>query len=214
MELPNNSHKVRDTSQPPRPEKKVDQIVTGKVNRRKPPLGKRFADVFLGGDARSVWNYVVFDVLVPAAKDMVADAGSTAIERTLFGDSRGGGRRPGSRRGSSPNGYVNYNNFSRAQASQADPRTREMSHVSRGRHDFDEIILATRHEAEDVIGKMFDLINEYEQVTVADLYDLVGVTAQYQDHNWGWTDIRGSGATRIRNGDYLLDLPRPIPLKR
>jgi len=66
-------------------------------------------------------------------------------------------------------------------------------------------------EAEEVIDRMFDLVSRYEVVTVADLYELVGVSGEYTDAKWGWTDLRGAAAMRIRDG-YLLDLPRPIYL--
>lgn len=211
MDYPSNSHKAREQEEAPREDKKIDKVVTGQVTRRKQPLGRRLADTFVGGDARGVWSYVLFEVLVPAAKDMVADAAGQAVERTLFGETRGGGRRPGFRRGGGQNGYVSYNTFSRRESERADPRGRDMSRRARSSHDFDEIILATRAEANEVIDRMFDLVSQYEQATVADLYDLVGISSSFQDHKWGWTDIRGAGATKIRGG-YLLDLPRPEPL--
>lgn len=210
MDYPSNSREPREANEVPRGDKKIDKVVVGEVTRRKQPLGKRLADTFIGGDARGVWGYVLLEVLVPAAKDMVADATSQAVERTLFGESRGGRRRPSQRTGSGQNGYVSYNNFSRRDAERADPRER-MSRRARSSHDFDEIILATRPEALEVIDRLFDLVSTYQQATVADLYDLVGITHNFQDQKWGWTDIRGAGATRIRDG-YLLDLPRPEPL--
>jgi len=86
-----------------------------------------------------------------------------------------------------------------------------MSRRGRASHDFDEIILATRVEGEEVIERLFDLVSRYEAATVADLYELVGVSGNYTDDKWGWTDVRGSGVTRVRNG-YLLDLPKPEPI--
>ena len=86
-----------------------------------------------------------------------------------------------------------------------------MSRRARASHDFDEIILASRVEAEEVIDRLFDLVSRYESATVADLYEMVGVTGNFTDDKWGWTNIRGAGVTRVRNG-FLLDLPRPEPL--
>ena len=78
-------------------------------------------------------------------------------------------------------------------------------------HKFDDIILATRHEAEEVVDRLFDLMSRYDQVTVSDLYDLVGISRPFTDEQFGWTDLRGAGVTRVRDG-YLLDLPRPETL--
>jgi hypothetical protein len=86
-----------------------------------------------------------------------------------------------------------------------------MSRQARARHDFDEIVLESRTEAEEVIDRLFDLVSRYESATVADLYELVGLASSHTDHKWGWTDLRGAGVSRVRGG-YLLDLPDPHPL--
>mgnify|MGYP006874877087 FL=1 len=48
-------------------------------------------------------------------------------------------------------------------------------------------------------------------VSVADLYDLVGITGKVTDNNFGWTDLRNASVTRDRDG-YLINLPRAIAL--
>lgn len=192
-------------------DKKVERVVTSEVARRKKPLGKRFLETFIGGDAKSVAHYVLFDVLLPAAKDTAADAVSQGIERMLFGEVRSSSRRTGARPSGS-GGYTSYNRFGTAPVPGRREDPRGISRQARARHDFDEIILATRVEAEEVIDRLFDLVNKYESATVADLYELVGLSGNYTDDKWGWSDIRGAGVTRVRNG-YLLDLPRPEPLE-
>lgn len=72
--------------------------------------------------------------------------------------------------------------------------------------------MSTRVEAEETLTQMFDLLEKFDAVTVADLYELSGISSNYMDHKWGWTDLRGSNVTRTRQG-YLLDLPQPEPLK-
>lgn len=195
-------------------EKKVEQIVRTEVVRRKRPLGKRFVETFVGTDPRSVWGFVAIDVLIPAAKDMVADAVSQGVERMIFGDARSSSRRTGRRPGSP---YIDYTPYNRATRGgprgltpREDPRP-QLSRRARASHDFDEIILTTRVEADEVIERLFDLVDKYEIATVADLYDLVGITGSYTDDKWGWFDLRGAGITRVRHG-YLLDLPKPEPL--
>lgn len=188
-------------------EKKIEKVVEGSVLRRKKPLSKRFLDTFVGGDARGVVGYVMLEVLLPAAKDMVADAVSQGVERLIFGEARSTSRRTGYR----PAGIGGYTSYNRMSSSPPAPRRdeqRNISRTARARHEFDEIILATRVEAEEVIDRLFDLVSRYETATVADLYELVGISGNYTDDKWGWTDLRGAGARRIRNG-YLLDLPRP-----
>lgn len=213
-DYPSNS-KNRPPAAKDREPKKVQQVVSGEVVRRKKPLRKRFSETFVGGDARGVGSFVMLDVLIPAAKDAIADAFSQGIERMLFGEVRSSSRRGhgASRFGSTQYGHVSYNRPTALQGRREDPRDRMPSRRARANHDFDEIILSTRVEAEEVIDRLFDLVARYEQATVSDLYELVGVTGDYTDEKWGWTDIRGAGVTRVKGG-YLLDLPRPEPLDR
>lgn len=216
-DFPSNSHVGREAERSqPVGEKKVEKVVVGVVERRKTPFLKRMQASFFGGDARGVVGYILVDVLLPAAKDAVADAVSQGIEKMLFGEVRSVGRRTGYRPGESRPGYTSYSRPS--SGTRPEPRTqprpeprRDMSPRARGQFDFDEIVLATRAEAEEVISRMYDLVTRYEQVTVSDLYSLLGMDSSFTDEKWGWTDIRGASAVRVRNG-YLLDLPKPEQL--
>lgn len=208
-EFPANSRTNRPAQEPE--EKKLAIIVTGKVERRKAPLGRRVKELFVRGDAPSVGGYILNEILLPAVKDTIADMVSQGIERMLFGEGRSTSRRTGARPGTG--GYTNYNRYSSTppwkKETREEPRT--MSHRAKSSHNFDDIILATRVEGEDVIEKLFELVSRYEQATVADLYELVGVQSSFTDEKWGWVDLRGAGVTRISSG-YLLELPRPTPL--
>lgn len=186
--------------------RKIDKVVEGQVVRRKRPIGKRIKETFLGGDSKSVFEYVVQDVFIPAVRDMIADAGQQGLERMLYGEARSVGRRSGVRPGD-PRRHTNYNGISRPTAP-ARFEERNLSRRARATHDFGEIVLATRPEAEAVLEGLFALLDQYEVATVSDLYEMVGESSQFTDRNWGWTDLRGSDIRRIREG-YLLDLPRP-----
>jgi hypothetical protein len=205
---PSNSKRAKEEKEEVEP-KKVEQITTGQVVRRRKPLSKRISESFIGGDARSVWGFITLDVLLPAAKDMLTDAVSQGMERLVYGEVRSTSRRLGGYRPSTT--YTNYQRFGSSSSVRREEPRQQISQRARANHDFDEIILATRVEAETVIDRIFDLVAKYEMATVADLYDLVGISGNYTDDKWGWTDIRGAGVTRVRNG-YLLDLPRPEPL--
>jgi hypothetical protein len=211
-EFPANS-KYSKPGEPKKVEgKKVERVVTGKVQRRKKPLGRRFAETFVAGEADSVGRYVLFDVIIPAIKDIIADVVSQGIEKMLYGEARSTSRRTGYRPGAA---HVSYNRYSSSPPWNRDRDKREesrpISRRSRASHDFDEIVLATRAEAEEVLSQLFELVSKYEQATVSDLYNMVGITPAFTDEAWGWTDIRGVGAVRVSNG-YLLDLPKPEPL--
>lgn len=191
-------------------EKNIQQVTKGEVHRKKKSLRRRFSESFVAGDAKSAVGFAVMDILLPAARDMVIDVIEGGVEKLFRGDTyRRRGTMPPQ---SGPTGYVQYNRFSGPMgASRTSSPERAMSRQARARHDFDEIVLGSRTEAEEVIDRLFDLVSRYETASVADLYELVGLASSHTDHKWGWTDIRGAGVTRSRDG-YLLDLPEPSPI--
>lgn len=205
MEFPPNSQTAKSTAAPE--DKKIKRVTSSEPKRRKKSLGKQFRETFVGGDAKTAMHYVVFGVLLPAAKDALVDAGSQGIERLIFGDSRPR-RGPGH---SGPMGHISYNRMSGP--SRPAQTGRSLSQHARSRHDFDEIVLSSLTEAEDVIDRLFDLISRYESASVADLYELTGLKSSHTDHKWGWTDLRGASVSRLRNSGYLLDLPEPEPFR-
>lgn len=208
--FPSNSLRVRQDPEPDEePKEKVLKVVTNGVIQRKKPLGKRVVDMFFKTDGKSLGEYLRDEVLVPAFRDMVTDAITQGAERMFYGDSRG------SRRGRSDTGHTRYSNRYSANPARSairdEPRT--MSRRARVIHDFDEIILATRAEAQDVLEHLALLIDKYESASVADLYDMVGVTGSFADRQYGWTDLEGTDIAKIRAG-YLLNLPEPDLLKK
>jgi len=132
----------------------------------------------------------------------------------IFGEARSRSRYHGRRPNES---YISYNRYSsspyrnRNLEPREDRSRQQMSRRARASHDFDEIILHTRAEANEVLERLYDLVSQYGEAKVADLYDLVGVEGNYTDNRWGWQNLRGADVVRVRDG-YLLDLPRPEPL--
>ena len=84
-EFPSNS----ETSRKGVPNgKNISPVVSSSAVRRKNLFERQFKETFVAGDVRTAIQYVIFDVLLPAAKDMVVEAGSQGIEKLIFGDSR------------------------------------------------------------------------------------------------------------------------------
>jgi len=203
-DFPSNSEKSKKG-----PDKKIERVTTGDVVRKRKSLRKQFTDVFIAGTAKSASQYVVMDVLLPAARDMISESVSSYIDKLVYGDKS---RRRGSTTPQSgPTGYVQYNRPYTSQAPWAPSSQRALSREARAKHNFDEIVLNSRVEAEEVIDRLYDVVSRYESASVADLYELVGLSSTHTDHKWGWTNIRGAGVQRVRDG-YLLDLPSPEPL--
>jgi hypothetical protein len=196
--FPSNAHKDRKEPQ----EKRVEKVTRGKVTTRKKSTGKKLFETFIGDDINSVTSYILHDVLIPAAKSTISDMVQGGIEMLLFGERKGS--RTKRDRGSS---YVSYSSYSNGR----DDRRREISNRDRSRHNFDDIILSSRGEAEEVLSHLVDLTIDYGQASVSDLYDLVGITGNFTDNKYGWVDLSRASVSRARDG-YLLNLPKTIIL--
>lgn len=188
-EFKSNSHKSKELAQ-----KKVEKVVTGNVRTKKKSDIQKFASIFVPEDVNSVKDYILMDVIVPLIKKAISDT----VEVILY---------PGGKKGGSNASKISYREYY-----DRDRRRDYSAPRVRSGYDFDDIIFDTRGEAEQVLSSMDDLIDVYGTVSVADLYDLAGITGRnYTDNKYGWTDIRTARVVRVREG-YTLELPRALPL--
>lgn len=212
-QFPSNSHesKIEPVEKDqPESDKRVLRVVEGGVSRRKKTIGARFMETFFANaDGTSVVSYVVQDILVPAAKDMIVEAFQTGLEKMIYGETRTPARRTTSRPGSAPTPYNRYHPTAK-QYRPAETRP-PMSRRARAMHNFEEVIIETKAEADEVISTMYDMLEKYGTVSVSDLYSMIGENVHHTDEKYGWVDLRGARAVYTRSG-YLLDLPRPEPL--
>lgn len=221
-EFPGNSQrravptKIEEIQKKAPPEKKVEKVVSGEVVRRKPSMSKRFKGIFMGGDSQSVKDYVLLEVIIPAFKDTIADAVTGGIERMIFGDNYRPGRRGGGRYAPGGNNPFNYAGISNRNSVaggpfREDPRA-QLSRRGRQQHNFDEVIFPSRADAEAVLTQMFVLLDEFEVVTVSDFLELAGISGNFTDHKFGWSDLRGVQAHRTRGGGFILGMPPTEPI--
>ena len=193
-EYKGNSHRSKEQNEVV--EKKVEQIAKGKTKKKSEV--KKLADTFIAEDITSVKDYILMEVLLPAAKKAISDIVTNGIDMILYGETRTKSKSRESRVS-----YTKY--YDRDRDYDRPTRTR-----GRYGYDYDDIILDTRKEAEEVLDRMDDLIDNYGMVSVADLYDLVGVSGNYTDNKYGWTNLRNADVQRVRDG-YLLKLPKALP---
>ena len=206
MEFPTNSHRSRspkDIQEDPKiPERKIKKVTKGIVKRQKKSLGKKFKEMIFGEESMYVKDYVIFDVVIPAFKSLIWDTLTGSLEMRLFGQVRGSSRRPvNNRRDYTKPSYINSRDHDR------DRDRRDISRKGRSNHEFDEIILQSRAEAEAALDQLIDFIIDYGQATVADLYESVNANSHFTDHKYGWTDLRDAYVSRVKEG-YLINLPK------
>lgn len=192
-----NSHKSREAAR--QEEKKVEKVISGSASVQKKSELRRFADIFVSEDAGDVKDYLIWDILVPSIRRGLHDM-ITSVADMVFGK----GRTTGST--TSGASRVNYRAYY-----EPETRSRPGQTVARTGYAFDAIVVDSRGEAETVLQQMDDLIANYGLVSVADLYDLVGINGSYTDNRYGWTNIASAKVVRVPTG-YMLKLPKVMPL--
>lgn len=197
-----NSFRFKAEQQAKVEEKRVDKpVVTGKVITKKPSKVRKLAGEFISEDARNVKDYVFGEVLIPAIKKAISDIVRDGIDIILYGESGRSKKR-------STADKVSYTRFS-----DRDYRSpRDVGPIVSSGFSYDDIILESRGEAQDVLDRMFEIVEQYGLVSVADLYELVGKTTHnYMVNRYGWTSLRNAEVERVREG-YWIKLPRAMPL--
>lgn len=198
-EYRSNSDKSREKQiNKPVPEKKIEKVVQGEVRSKKKSGLQKITDAFVPDDVANVKSYIIEDIVVPAAKEILLDS----VKAILGINSKNGNKQPPASRES----YRQYyNNDSRRNYSGGGNR-------SRNSYDFDDIIIDNRGEAEEVLDRMEEIIATYDLVSVADFYELVGVPSNYTDNKYGWSNLRNAYVERLRDGGYIIKLPKAFQL--
>lgn len=207
--FPDNSHSKK--KEEAETKKHIKKVVKGQVTLKKKGFGRKIQDSIIGEDVSNVQDYVVNDILIPSAKSTISDIISSIV--SIIGDVITGGidmalygeTRPKNKRHNGGS-YVSYNSIS----SRRGPETRNNQKVKS--KSYDDIILDSRGEAEEVLSNLVDLISDYGTASVADLNEMLGISGPFTDNYWGWTDLSSAYTKRV-SGGYMLCLPRVESLK-
>ena len=191
-----NSHKYKENQETS--EKRVEKVISGTAKTKKNEV-RKFRDVFISEDISNVKSYILMDVLVPAIKNAIVDIVTDGVNM-IFGTGTKQKKTSGSN-------YVSYRDYSRE-------TKRDDNRVSSGRFAYDDILFPSRGEADAVLEQMDAIIEEYGYVTVADMYDMADLNAPYTGNRYGWTSVRRAEIVRVRGGDYIIKLPRAMPIDR
>lgn len=205
MDYKPNSNRFREEQKMAAQEetkKRTEKIVDGTVRTKKKSEMSRLADIFVPGDVSKVKSYAFSDVFVPSIKKAVYDIVVNGLEMIMYGETGRHDRRSSSSKVS----------YSRYYDDRDRDRRRDDPPRARTRFDFEDIVFDNRGTAERVREEMMNVIEEYGFVTVADMYDMAGLDQPYTSNKYGWTSIRSAESVRLRDGGYILKLPRPMPI--
>lgn len=209
MDYAGNSNKAKEEAEEEaKPEKKaLEKVITGDVVTKKKGAGRKFKELFFGEDFKGVCSYVYEEKIIPGIQNAMFDAVIGGTERALFGRRRSPSastRHPGM---NSPR--FQYNNPVRGRV---DPReSHRLPHqpphkANVNRREANDIVLASRDDAKEVLAMMDECVDKYQVVSLADLYELLGLPKSTVDQRWGWTNITSADVRQIRDG-FLLELP-------
>lgn len=192
-EYPSNSKNVVE-------KKEVKKLTKGAVIQKDRGVGTNFREVFFSEDSSSVSSYLIYEVLIPSIKNALSELITGGVDMALFGNR--GGRSSREYSGSK----ISYSSISSGRSSRATFRdsSRNASRVVNTK----DYIFETRDDANIALDQLCNMVEEYGQATVADLCDIIGVTAQYTDVNWGWVDLGRARITKYRGSQYMLILPK------
>jgi len=179
-------------------------VVSGKVNIKKKSEGKKFLEAMFQGDLVTIKDSIVDNVFVPAIKELIWNTIERAVKGLMYGDFSSSRN---SERNSIPARQVDFTRFS--------DRRRRDDYYDRGHddiYDYGEIFLQERRDAEALLDRINELLDKYQWVSVAQLYELAGLRGRYTDHNYGWRERdRNDIYITTTRGGYLVKMPRPRP---
>ena len=209
-----NSYKSKAEAE----KREVQKVVKGQTRIHQKTTAEKLKDSFFGEDIGNVGDYLLFDVLIPASKQLFDTFLTNAKDIILYGEVR---EPVGRGRSGRSTAYVDYGGYGSRRS------RRDTASARRSRFDFSYIEFDTPDDIDDVIDEMRDIFTVYNEITVAQYYqsaDPDGIRISPTDNNWGWLDIRAFTTAdirkvRSRNPDtgememkWILELPRPKPL--
>ena len=196
IKLPSNSI---TTGNAEKHEKKFEKVTTGKVVTKEKNDIQKVAGMFIAEDLKTVRDHIVKDVAIPSLKNVIVDLVWKTINMVMFGDDRH--RAPSGTSYATPS-RVSYNQYSNRNNT---ARTAVATPIN-----YQDVIFSSRGDAEEVLSQMADAVATYGSVSVADFYDLVGMTSNYTDNKYGWYEIQGRAYVQPVSGGYIIRLPKPV----
>lgn len=217
--LPNNSRRAKSEGEieknmnPPKDDSR--KVTNGGVKSKQNSKGKSLINSILVDDLHNIKDYLIYDVMIPSFRNLLYDSVENAASMLFLN-----GEKPSSRRGSSgrsrrderdkPSYYKYYDD--------RDERNSRRG-VRGGRSfDYDILLFDRRSDAEKVLDKMFETLDKYKMVSVADMFEFAGADRdiKYTYNDYGWTKLDDDTAYVERNhdGDFFITLPRVKPLDK
>ena len=207
-----NNMKIEEEVEGTATEKKeVKKIVSAQPKKVKRGLLSRLATGVLGPEGvQGIGAYVGDEIIKPAIKNIIVDAVTSGINMVMYGEKggprTGGGYRPGGYQ--PPSQYRPSTNYTSRYTSQQ-PQPQQVEHRPRNtRYGVQEFLLSDRHDATNVLASLIEYADNYNAVSIADYYEMIGVNTEFTDNNYGWTidTIHQASVVPVRGG-FIIKFP-------
>jgi len=200
-EYRSNSNRMKEEEKQDLPQRRAEKVITGTATQRKKNGLDKLGSIFIANDVKDVKNYILQDVLIPTIKRAFYDIVCNGTGMLL------GERNP--QRGSGPANKVSYRSYYDRQ----DDKRNAGSNGGRAKssYSYNDLIFNNRGDAEVVLERMYELLDHFDAVSVADLFDLAGESCNYTDNKYGWTNLDDAHVQSVREG-YIIQLPRATTL--
>lgn len=213
-----NTEGLKSSKEPEKVEKKEPQAMV-----KKKSLGKKMSEsLFPKEDRKEIGDVIIFDYIIPGAKEIIQNVITNSVEMLLFGGSSGRSSRTGQ-----SVGRTNYRGMSSSNRRGSKYSRDDDSRSSRRdceRVDLDDILFYSYTKADKAWQTLLDYIDEYGSCKVRDLYDTAGITppSDWTVDAYGWDELSPRAAispVRTRDEDgrlvtmYCLDLPSPYRIR-
>jgi hypothetical protein len=181
-------------------------MLEGPLKTKKKSALERFSDDFFSGDAKTIKEYAVKDVLIPSFKRMLSTLVSNAVDILLFGEVKNK---------SFPDGRSNkysYTSYSSYYDGGSQIKTRQTRPIIPQREDYRKWVF-TESDAKRALMFLRNEIANYDRVSLSKLYQFCGKTWSPADENYGWFDLSTADWHYDIDADgYILELPSPEPI--
>lgn len=179
---------------------RAKQITKGRTIKTHDGFFSKLIQNLISDDPSSVKTYLIDDILIPGVKDLIANAINLGIDAIFFGS---GSEQSFRKSRTSQNGRVSYQKY---YDQNTRGRQRYSNHDAR-RSDADDILVETRREAQEILNELNCILEEYDQVSVGDLYDAAGMTTNFTMYKYGWFNLSNARIRQVRDG-YLIIMPQ------
>lgn len=197
--LPNNSHKYKDIQK--ENNKPIERVTHGEIKFKKKSAIRQFFDQFIQEDGEKIKSYVLGEVLIPSIKNAISDIITNSINILFYGNA-GKYKRNVADRVS----YSNYNTYNYSY----NPTSQQPRHTA---FMYENVCYSTYSEATDILDRMYEILDTYGVVSVSDLNQLIGISGNFTDNNYGWQNLnRNNSYIRGGRDGFELNLPKPTPI--